>query len=171
MKHSVTPMAVACLKSNRRQTGSAIVEVSLMMPWIFFLFVGVLDFGFYSYAAICTQNAARVAALSGAYSPSAASDSAGACAIVLQEMNSLPNARTLASCNAGTCPTSSVSANASQPITVMACPVNGPDGAPSVQVTVTYLSVPMIPIPGALMGQLTITRSAQAPILNTAPVS
>ena len=45
--------------SRKRQKGSAIVETALMMPWLAFIFVGVLDFGFYSYACICTQNAAR----------------------------------------------------------------------------------------------------------------
>ena len=51
--------------SHRRkkgQSGSSIVEVALLSPWIFFLFVGIFDFGFYAYAAICTQNAARAAA-------------------------------------------------------------------------------------------------------------
>jgi Flp pilus assembly protein TadG len=147
------------------------IEVALMMPWIFFLFVGVLDFGFYSYAAICTQNAARVAALAGAYSPSAATDNASACAIVLQEMNSLPNTRALTSCNSGTCPSGALSASASMPISVAACPISGPDGGPAVQVTITYLSIPLIPIPGALMGQMTISRTARAPILNNAPIS
>lgn len=153
------------------QRGNAIIEVSLMLPWILFLFVGVLDFGFYSYAAICTQNAARVAALANAYSTSAASNTSGACAIVLQEMNSLPNAQTLTSCTSGACPTSPGAVTAAQPISVTACPVVGPDGASAAAITVTYLSIPLIPIPGVVMGQLTITRTAEAPVMNTTPVS
>lgn len=157
----------------RKQTerGNAIIEVSLMLPWILFLFVGVLDFGFYSYAAICTQNAARVAALANAYSTSAASDTSGACAIVLQEMNALPNAQTLTSCSSGTCPSAPGFVNAAHPIAVTACPVTGPDGASAALITVTYLSLPMIPIPGVVAGQLTIIRTAEAPVLNTTPVS
>jgi len=156
---------------KRAEGGNAIIEVSLMLPWILFLFVGVLDFGFYSYAAICTQNAARVAALANAYSTSAASDTSGACVIVLQEMNSLPNAQTLTSCSSGACPSTPGFVNAAHPIAVTACPVNGPDGTSAASITVTYLSIPLIPIPGVVMGQLTITRTAQAPVLNTTPVS
>src|SRR5947207_14797502 len=46
-----------------KERGHAVIEVSLMAPWIFFLFMGTLDFGFYSYAIIATQNAARVAVM------------------------------------------------------------------------------------------------------------
>ena len=28
------------------------VEVALLSPWIFFLFVGIFDFGFYAFAVI-----------------------------------------------------------------------------------------------------------------------
>jgi len=156
---------------KKSERGNAIIEVSLMLPWILFLFVGVLDFGFYSYAAICTQNAARVAALANAYSSSAASDASGACAIVLQEMNGLPNAQTLTSCGSGACPATPGFVNAAHPIAVTACPVSGPDGSSAAAVTVSYLSIPLIPIPGVVMGQLTITRTAEAPVLNSTPVS
>jgi Flp pilus assembly protein TadG len=156
---------------RRVAQGNAMVEVALLAPWIFFLFVGVLDFGFYSYAAICTQNAARVAALANAYSSSAAPDAAGACITVLQEMKSLPNTRSLSSCGSGTCPSTAGPVNASQPISVTACAVTGPDGASAAAVTVAYLSVPLIPIPGILMGQITLTRTAEVPVLNTIPVS
>ncbi len=48
---------------RRGRGGSAIIEMALLMPWLVFLFVGILDFGFYTYAAICTQSAARAAAV------------------------------------------------------------------------------------------------------------
>ena len=50
---------------NRRklEKGSALIEMAFMMPWIAFLFVGILDFGFYSYASIATQNAVRAMAI------------------------------------------------------------------------------------------------------------
>ncbi len=53
-------MKQTCPTSKRRQRGGSLVEVALLAPWIFFLFVGIFDFGFYAYAAICTQNAARI---------------------------------------------------------------------------------------------------------------
>lgn len=43
-----------------RNRGHAVIEVALLSPWIFFLFVGTLDMGFYTHALIATQNAARV---------------------------------------------------------------------------------------------------------------
>jgi len=46
-----------------KNRGSAVVEAALMMPWLAFLFMGVFDFGFYAYASICTQNAARAVAV------------------------------------------------------------------------------------------------------------
>src|SRR5438128_767679 len=47
---------------RRRQDGHAVIEIALLAPWIFFLFAGTLDMGFYLSALIATQNAARVAA-------------------------------------------------------------------------------------------------------------
>ena len=38
-----------------------------MAPWLFFLFIGTLDFGIFAYGSICTQSAARAAADSVAY--------------------------------------------------------------------------------------------------------
>src|ERR1700731_2757751 len=74
--------------SIKREGGSSIVEVALLAPWIFFLFVGIFDFGFYSYAAICTQSAARAVALSQAQSATAA---VTPCNAALGEMKMLPN--------------------------------------------------------------------------------
>ena len=45
-------------------SGHAVVEIALMSPWILLLFVLIFDFGFYSYAAISTANAARAAVFS-----------------------------------------------------------------------------------------------------------
>jgi len=66
------------------------VEASLMMPWLAFLFVGILDFGFYSYSAISIQNAARAAALRTANSQFSFS-TATACIAALGELRGLPN--------------------------------------------------------------------------------
>jgi Flp pilus assembly protein TadG len=54
---------VARIGSKRPRAGQAIVELSLLMPWVFFLFASPMDFGFYYNPLISTQNAARVAAL------------------------------------------------------------------------------------------------------------
>ena len=139
-------------KSGRRgmdrERGNAIVETALMAPWIFLLFLGVFDFGFYAYAAITTAHAARVAALYTSSSAANAADSSGACKYALEALQDLPNVgTTVVTCG-------------SLPVQVTAASGTGPDGAPSSTVTVIYQTVPLFPIPG-LMGQMTITRTAQ----------
>ena len=164
--------------TNRRK-GSAIVETALMMPWIAFLFVGVLDFGFYSYAAICTQNAARAAAIQTA-APSLQVNSL-ACQAALGELNGLPNM-----VGVSTCATTASGVTAAQPVaacvttlsasgssnsacsTTTQCADCGDANAhspTSSQVFVTYQTPPMIPIPGILMGKMTLTRSAEMRVL------
>ena len=141
-------------KRKRRQAGHSVIEVALLAPWIFFLFVGALDFGFYSYAAICTQNAARIAAFHATSSSDAAVDPNAALiarADVCAEMQALPNVGTA-------CPSSVVQ------VTVTPQPFLGADGEPAAQVSVTYQTVPLIPIPGVLMNQMTITRVVEARI-------
>jgi len=133
---------------KERQRGQAFIEVTLLVPFIFFLFIGVLDMGFYAYALISTENAARVAAMYTSSGSSTAADSAGACTNALAELNSMSNVRGLSSCNA-------------LPVQVTASSVaNGADGAPASSVSVTYQTSLMIPIPG-LAGQYTVTRTVQ----------
>lgn len=136
---------------KRRESGHAIVEASLMVPWLFFLFFGTLDFGIYAYAAICTQNAARAAAIA-ASSYGSAPDAATTCNIVLDEMRQLPNMRTVTACSGAL--------SQSQPVIVTSSLTAGPDGANAVQVSVQYLSVAVIPIPGLISSQMSLTRTA-----------
>lgn len=122
-----------------------------MTPWIFLLFLGVFDFGFYAYAAICTANAARVAVLYTSSSPDTAADANRACYYALEELRRLPNV------GAG------VTTCASLPVQVAATAVpagSAVDGAPASRVSVTYQTIPMFPIPG-LMGRMTLTRTAE----------
>ncbi len=130
-----------------REHGHAVIEVSLMAPWIFFLFVGTLDLGFYSYAIIATQNAARVAAAQTSANPTTATNNVLACNFALTELNVLPNTRSLATCGA-------------LPVIVNATTFVDADGATASRVDVTYQTINMIPIPG-LTGRLSITRNAQ----------
>lgn len=134
--------------TKRNTRGHAVLEVALLTPWIFFLFVGAFDLGFYSYALICTENAARVAANYTSTAAASAADSAGACQAALPEMSTMANVNGLTSCSAA-------------PLVVTATAVTGPDGAPASNVSITYTSSRFIPIPGLLMGQLVVTRTAQ----------
>lgn len=131
-------------KSARR--GASTIELALLSPWIFFLFVGALDFGFYNYALISVQSAARVAALHTSMNAGTAADATGACTYVLGELKDLPNVGSSMS----TC---------SSPVTVTATAVTGPDGASASKVNVTYTTILMIPIPGLLGNQFTFQAS------------
>ena len=59
------------------------MEVVLMAPWIYFLFMGTLDMGFFTHAMIATQNAARAAAASTSRSSATADSVPVACKYAL----------------------------------------------------------------------------------------
>src|ERR1051326_4088620 len=163
----------ACDKAGRRnrgrnrERGSSIIETSFLVPWIFFLFVGVLDVGFYCYALMAVSNAARIAVLQTSASRDTYSDSSAACSYALPELQNLPNLFGATTClSSGT-----VSQGAPLLVTATEPPPDGvgstacvasSSGGPcySSLVTVTYFSLPLIPIPGLLTGQITITRTA-----------
>ncbi len=134
---------------SRRENGHAMLEVAFLLPWVLFIFGGAFDLGFYNYALICTQNAARVAAWYTAQTTTTASDSTTACTYALAELSALPNVGT------------SVTTCASSPVVVTATQVTGSDGAEATQVSVAYTSPQLIPIPGALPGQYTFNRTVQ----------
>lgn len=136
--------------SRARTRGHAVVEIALMSPWIFFLFIAICDFGFYAYAMIAVENAARVAAMHTSSDPALAADAGGACTYVLQEMKRLPNATSLSSCNASPLQ-----------VTAQKLSATGPDQEDATLVTVTYQTIAMIPLP-FMTGQMTITRTVEA---------
>lgn len=131
------------------QHGGSVLELALFMPWILFLFVGVVDLGFFSYALISVESAARVAAYYTSASGATAGDSGGACTVVLNELKALPNIGT------------SVTSCSGSPLTVSASAARGPDGASASVVSVSYQSLALIPIPGVLSPQFTWTRSVK----------
>lgn len=117
--------------------------MALLAPWIFFLFVGALDWGFYAYSLISLETATRTAAL---YESAQASvSSSAACTIVLNELSTLINMGNVTSCGAS-------------PLIVSASSDTNTDGANEAVVSATYTTPQMIPIPGFLSGKFTITR-------------
>jgi hypothetical protein len=135
---------------HTNERGHAVVEFAFFLPWIIFLFAGALDFGFYGYALINAENAARVATMQTSSSSSSAGSSTVACTYVLSEMQSMSNLGGLSSCSAA-------------PLVVTATSVSGAssaDGASASRVSVTYTTSQFIPIPG-MPGTMTITRTAQ----------
>jgi hypothetical protein len=145
-----------------RRSGNSIIEVTFMMPWLLFLFVGVFDFGFYAYALIATQNAARAAAVHNSMSSMAADgDPDGyACRIVAAELQPAASGASLA------CPQPPAPGLLVGPplwvTSTLLKGANSPDGNDAAQVKVTFQTALLIPIPGLLPGQLTITRVALA---------
>jgi Flp pilus assembly protein TadG len=143
-------------KNTNRRTrgGNAVIEVALMAPWIFFLFVGVLDFGFYAYAFISVENAARAAVLLTSQSKTSASDQQDACALVLVELQYAAYGRTLPT----TCQADPLVVNA----TLLTN--GGLDTKDAAQVEVRYTTIGMIPIPGVFAGSFVIDRVWQMKI-------
>ena len=125
------------------------LEAALLLPWVLFLFAGAFDLGFYNYALVSTQNAARVAAWYTSQTTTTATDATTACTYALAELASLPNVGT------------SVTRCTASPVVVTATQVTGADGAEAAQVSVAYTSPQLIPIPGTLPGQYTFTRTVQ----------
>ena len=121
----------------------------MLLPWVLFLFVGAFDLGFYNYALISTQNAARVAAWYTSQTPTTSTDSATACTYALAELSAMPNVGT------------SVTTCGASPVVVTATQVTGVDGGIATQVSVAYTSPQLIPLPGALPGQYTFNRTVQ----------
>ena len=134
--------------SGDRRRGSSMVEFALMMPWYAFLFVGAYDFGFISYGLIATQSAARVAAMYCSGSSSlAANCGTAACNYAIDSLKMMPNIG------------SAVTTCSSSPLVVNSSVVSSVDSSNASQVAVAYTTPVLIPIPGLLPGQLTITRT------------
>ena len=139
------------------ERGNAIIEFTLLLPWLILLFTAVFDFGFYAYALISIENAARVAVLHGAANAGAAADQAGACALAVEEVRGLPNigAAFSTSCTADPLTVSAAYCDGSTPCGGGA---NSADGGPAAVVTVTYRMPPLFRIP--LSGLTRVTRSS-----------
>lgn len=139
------------LLSPKSRRGHAVVEAALLLPALTFTFMGVFDVGFVCWAQVNTQNAARVIALyaAGEYSKSLAPNPAVACGHALQALRDAPNVG------------AAVSTCDSLPVQVTVSNVTGPYGAPAARATVVYRTIQLLPVPGLIMGQVTITRTVE----------
>ncbi len=146
-------------RARPSERGVAVIEAALWAPWLIFMFIGVLDFGFYNYAAIATENAARVGALS--YSAGPGRTWSHTCQLVIQELQTLPNVNASSWCS-----TSPSGISASLPVALSVTQLTGPDGRPAVQVRVDYKTVPMpliVSHEGGILtgGAMTCSRTLQ----------
>lgn len=125
------------------------MELALLSPWIIFMFIGLFDWGFYAYSLITLETAARSAAVWNSNHGNAA-DVTMARTIVCKEMQTLVNVSSI-----------SLNSNCGQsaPIIVNSESISpGTDGGTDAKITVTYTTPVLIPIPGLLSRQFTITR-------------
>lgn len=142
-------MAFSRSSIRSRRSGTAAIEVSLLLPWMVFCFIGALDWGFFSYALITTANATRVAAEYTSTNASTASSAAAACQDVLPDFQNLPNiGANVSSCSAS-------------PLILTAVASTGPDGANASTVEIAYTTRSFIPIPGILASSVTIVSKVQ----------
>src|SRR5208283_3134176 len=122
-----------------RQTGQAVVEVTLLVPWMVFSFVAAFNFGIFAYALISTENAARSAAMYAAQSLTVAQSGsivAQVCPYALGDLEDAPGV------GAG------VSTCTGSPVTVTVTPrTPGSGNMNTVRVSVTYNTMQMIPLP------------------------
>src|SRR5580658_6669872 len=150
-------------KRTRRRRGNSIIEFSLLMPWYVFLFVAAFDYGFFSYSLIATQSAVREGALycsASSTSPCADSSNSTQCGYALDQLRMLPNVGSgLITCGTGSTVTASAPVAVSTSVLSSSSSPASPDGNPAASVTVVYLTPQLIPIPGLLPGQLTITKT------------
>lgn len=140
-----------------RKSGQAVVELTLLIPWLVFSFVAAFNFGIFAYALISTQNAARSGAMYASQSLAVAQGGAvvtQVCSYVLGELGDAPGVGGVSACTAA-------------PVTVTVAPkVPGAGNMNTVQVKVTYKTMQMIPLPGLMAGALSISRTVEMPIRN-----
>jgi hypothetical protein len=138
--------------------GQAVVEVSLLIPWVVFAFVAAFNFGIFAYALISTQNAARSAAMFASQSLTVAQSGnivTQVCPYVLGELGDAPGVG------------SGVSSCTGAPVTVaVTARTPGSGNMNTVKVSVTYHTMQLIPLPGLMAGSLSITRTVEVPIRN-----
>ncbi|HWB85494.1 MAG TPA: TadE/TadG family type IV pilus assembly protein [Bryobacteraceae bacterium] len=132
---------------RKRCRGGSVLESALVLPWFLFLFVGAFDWGFFAHALISTESATRVAALYAAGQSSAPSATT-LCPIVRNELKVSPNITDSLTCS-------------SSPLVVSVDSSTGPDGQTAYTVQVAYTTAKLIPIPGLLTNQVTITRTVE----------
>lgn len=134
-----------------RRRGHAAIEAAVLVPAFIFCSIGVFDAGFYCWALIATQNAARAVAVYAmtVYGANATPSATIACGYALQTLRGAPNVG------------SSLSACTAAPVQVTFSQVNDAFAKPAATATVVYQTIPLLPLPGIVAGQLTITRTVQ----------
>jgi hypothetical protein len=134
------------------QSGQAVIETALLLPWLVLSFMAVFDAGMYACGLISTESAARVVAVYASQSTAVANNPTSACSYALAELRDAPGVGSTSTCTGA-------------PVTVTAGYVAScADTLPCASVTVTYKTPTFLPLPGMMSGSLSISRSVQLPI-------
>jgi len=131
------------------------VEFALSAPIALLFLLAAFDFGFYAYAFISVENAARSAALRNSGGSESAADQSSACEVALEELKGLPNV-TSTSCGSAPLKVTSKLCQGSDTCDGFA---GTPDGSPAASVTVAY-TMPAV-FRFAFSGPTVITRTSQ----------
>ena len=153
-------------RNKCRESGNSLIEFAMIAPWFFVLFTGVADAGFATYGLIAVQNAARVAVLHGAANATTASDQAGACALVIQELTGLPKIGSGFSSNCSSDPVT-VTVNYCDGTTPCTGSTTSVDSGPAAFVAVTYQLPHLFQLP--FTGLTSITRTAEMRLRDPLP--
>ena len=134
-----------------KEKGSSAVEFAFLVPWFVFLFIGILDLGYYNYALVTAQSAARTAVLFTSSSASASTQTTQACSYVYDQLTSNINLSGATTCVSPSPITLSTSVGTS---------VDGNSATSASTVTVQFTSATLIPIPGILPASIPVSRTA-----------
>jgi Flp pilus assembly protein TadG len=151
---------------HRRSRGSALVEAALLLPVMFLMLFGTMDFGRVYYTGMAVASAARAGVQYGSLGPGKAGDSNGITAAVTADAsnqglvtgNMTITPKTYCQCVGD----SSAITNYNSGCTITSCSAYGdPGAAPSyVEVTVAYTFTTLVNWPG-VPRTTNITRTAR----------
>lgn len=150
-------------RKRRGEAGQSVIEVTLMAPWLFLLFMGVFNVGIYAYSLISVENALRVAAHRASASQEAANKGLAPCNAMVSEMRALPNVNVLDCVGACTPQLAGEQCNVGPlRLTLFALDdANSADGeSPAVLMTIRYDGLRLFSIPG-LSGLFRFERRVQ----------
>jgi hypothetical protein len=144
-------------RTRIQSRGTALIEVSLMLPWFLFLFMATFDLGFYCYALAAVENGTRAAVLRTSANSASSSDQTAACTLALNQLRGLPN---VGQSFASSCNSDPITVTAGYCDSTTACSVGAgsPDGEPAAFVSVTYKMPAMFRFP--VHGFSSVTRVA-----------
>lgn len=142
---------MSLIRFRKDRTGTAFIEIAILIPVILLLSCGVMDFSRVVYAGIEIAGAARAGVQYGALTPGHSGDTTGMVQAALNDATDLGSTVTASASNFCMCSGSTVDCSSS-------CSGDTPDGY--VTVTANYTFNTLIPYP-ALPQSIVLSRTAK----------